>query len=49
MEKAQKPKPICTSVFKNGENTTSKALFTKKWTEMINKIEKGKMVNLSQQ
>ena len=48
MEKEQKDKSTCRSIFKDGRNTTSKAQFTKKWTEMINKIEKGKMVNLSQ-
>ena len=47
MEKIQNPKPICRSVFKSGENTTSKTQFTKKWIEMINKIEKGKIVNFS--
>ena len=36
-----------TSVFKSGENTTSKMQFTKTWIEMINKIEKGKVVNFS--
>lgn len=47
MEKVQKPIPICKSVFKSGENTTSKMQFTKTWIEMINKIEKGKVVNFS--
>ena len=37
----------CESVFKNGEKTTIKAEFTKKWIEMINKIEKGNIVNFS--
>lgn len=31
---------LCRSVFKSGESTTSKAQFTKKWAEMINRIEK---------
>ena len=47
MENKQNPKPICRSVFKSGENTTTKMQFTKKWIEMINKIEKGKIVNFS--
>lgn len=37
------PNSICKSVFKSGENTTSKTQFTKKWIEMINIIEKTKM------
>lgn len=32
---------ICRSVFKSGENTT-KAQFTKKWIELINRLEKNK-------
>lgn len=30
------------SVFKSGENTTSKEAFTKMWIEMINKLERSK-------
>lgn len=37
---------ICRSVFKSGENTTSKTQFTKMWVELINKIEKNKAVSL---
>ena len=47
MENKQNPKTICRSVFKSGENTTTKMQFTKKWIEMINKIEKCKIVNFS--
>jgi hypothetical protein len=47
LEKVQNPIPICKSVFKSGENTTSKMQFTKTWIEMINKIEKGKVINFS--
>jgi len=47
LEKTQNPKPICKSVFKSGENTITKTQFTKMWIEMINKIEKGKIVNFS--
>jgi len=42
MENAEKPKTICKSVFKSGENTTSTSQFTKKWIELINKLEKNK-------
>lgn len=37
-------KTICKSVFKSGENTTSKTKFTKKWIELINRLEKSKSV-----
>ncbi len=30
------------SVFKNGETTTSKGVFTKMWIKMINKFERNK-------
>ena len=33
------------SVFKSGENTTSKSQFTKKWIELINRLERNKNVN----
>ena len=36
-------KTICKSVFKSGENTTSK---TKKWIELINRLEKSKLAKL---
>ena len=36
---------ICKSVFKNGESTTSKSQYTKKWVELINSIENNKTVN----
>ena len=38
-------KEICVSVFKSGENTTSKKEYTKKWVELINRIEKSKRLN----
>ena len=47
MNEKKTDKTICKSVFKSGENTTSKMQFTKTWIEMINKIEKGKVVNFS--
>ena len=47
MEAKEQTKSICKSVFKSGESTTSKAQFTKKWAEMINRIEKNKTVRLT--
>lgn len=48
MEKEQDTKRICKSIFKSGENEISKEQFTKMWTDMINKIEKGKLVTIYQ-
>ena len=47
MEKNDKSKTdtICKSVFKSGENTTSKSQFTKKWIELLNRLERNKNVN----
>ena len=42
MANNEKSNSICRSVFKSGESTTSKTQFTKKWIELINKIEKNK-------
>lgn len=42
-----KTQAVCRSVFKSGESTTSKSEFTKKWIELINKIEKGKSIHLA--
>lgn len=42
MANNEKSKSVCSSVFKSGESTTSKTQFTKKWIELINKIEKNK-------
>lgn len=42
MNEKQIPETICRSVFKSGENTTSKSQFTQKWIELVNKIEKSK-------
>ncbi len=33
------------SIFKSGENTTSKEAFTKMWTLLINKLERRKSVS----
>lgn len=35
---------ICRSVFKNGKDTITKIEFTKKWIDVINKIEKTKVL-----
>ena len=48
MEKVQNPIPICKSVFKSGENTTTKSQFTQKWIELINKLEKNKGITAAQ-
>lgn len=50
MKKCEKSKKdddklVCVSVFKSGENTTTKQDYTKKWIELINRTEKGKNVN----
>ena len=42
MNENKTDKTICKSVFKSGENTTSKIQFTKKWIELINRLEKSK-------
>lgn len=44
MEHVSSHSAICTNVFKNGDATTSKAAFTRKWIEMINRIEKNKQL-----
>lgn len=44
MEHVSSHPAICTNVFKNGDATTSKAAFTRKWIEMINRIEKNKQL-----
>ena len=35
-------KNICTSVFKDGNNTTTKEIYTEKWVEVINTLERRK-------
>ena len=44
MEHVSSHPAVCTNVFKNGDATTSKAAFTRKWIEMINRIEKNKQL-----
>lgn len=41
-------KPVCRSVFKSGENMT-KNQFTKKWIELINRLEKNKGLTAEKQ
>ncbi len=41
MNENKTDKTICKSIFKSGENTTS-IQFTKKWIELINRLEKSK-------
>ena len=41
MNENKTDKMICKSIFKSGENTTS-IQFTKKWIELINRLEKSK-------
>ena len=45
MANENNPNSVCKSIFKSGENAPSKEVFTQKWVELINKIEKGKSVN----
>ena len=33
---------LCTNVFKDGKMTTSKEAYTRKWIELINKMEKDR-------
>ncbi len=44
--KASNKQAICVSIFKNGRTTTSTKEYTKIWTELINRLEKGKVINL---
>ena len=44
MANNKQPQAACKSVFKSGENTTSKSQFTKMWIELINRLEKNKGV-----
>lgn len=49
MDENKTDKTICKSVFKGGENTTTKIQFTKKWIELINKLEKTKSAKFQRQ
>lgn len=48
MENREPVKRVC-SVFKSGESTTSKAQFTQKWIELINRMERNKAATPAQQ
>ena len=39
---------LCTSVFKDGSNATTKVKLTQKWIELINRLEKDKLVKALQ-
>jgi hypothetical protein len=45
LEQKEQPNTICKSVFKSGENITSKKQFTQIWIELINRMEKDKITN----
>lgn len=45
MAKIEQPNNICKSVFKSGENTTTRDEFTKMWIELINRLESSKSIN----
>lgn len=47
MKENKTDKTICKSVFKSGENTTSKIQFTQKWIELINRLKKINLLNFS--
>lgn len=40
---------LCTSVFKNDNSSELRKNFTIKWVEIINNLEKEKIVNFSKQ
>lgn len=42
MPEKENSKPVCKSVFKSGENTVLAALFTQKWLELINRLERNR-------
>lgn len=46
MSDIDKTQILCKSVFKSGENTTSREQFTKKWIELINRMEKNKEIHI---
>lgn len=36
---------LCVSVFKNGTNETTTEIYTRKWIDLINRIEKRKCMS----
>ena len=47
MANKAKHDPMCKSVFKSGESTTTTTQFTGAWVELINRLEKNKGGNLA--
>ena len=47
MEENNRPKTVCVSVFKSGESTTTERKFTDKWIELINTLERSKMLSFA--
>ena len=47
MESLEKEK-LCTSVFKDGSDATTTDKLTQKWIELINRLEKDKLVKALQ-
>ena len=47
MESLEKEK-LCTIVFKDGSDATTKDKLTRKWIELINRLEKDKLVKALQ-
>lgn len=45
MAEIEQQNTICKSVFKSGESTTTRDEFTKKWIELINRLESSKSIN----
>ncbi len=39
---------LCTSVFKDGSDATTKDKLTQKWIELVNRLEKDKLVKALQ-
>lgn len=44
MQEKEMSLKTCKSIFKNGQLTTTRNQFTKKWMELVNKIQKNKEV-----
>ena len=40
--KQSKPDNLCKSVFRDGRDVTTRELFTRKYIELVNRLEKGK-------
>ena len=47
MQSHEKEK-LCTSVFKDGSDVTTKVKLTQKWIELVNRLEKDKLVKALQ-